>query len=205
VICPRRPPTTFGAPPISTLTLRSPVGSRAAAEIADLHPRRARERVAVDPARLQEDANASPPRGLQRNGATDAEVVASGPRAQRGRVAQTADERLHDQTGGEEATRSRDLAEAVTATVARSPRSVLRLTAHLTASACRRRIELQVEATEPGRWADQVIAVRGGGDSRPRLAKAASEASCTGDARVPHVLADLDDVPTLVFDDRRDR
>ena len=115
-------------------------GHALAAEIADLasEVRAYRERVAVDPARLQEvRERIAALRGLQRKyGATDAEVVAFLDRA-RDEVAslQTADERLATiQTEVEEATRTVEtLAEAVTATRRSvAPELSIALTAHLT-------------------------------------------------------------------------
>ena len=189
-------------------------GHALAAEIADLasEVRAYRERVAVDPARLQEvRERIAALRGLQRKyGATDAEVVAFLDRA-RDEVAslQTADERLATiQTEVDEATRTVEtLAEAVTATRRTvAPELAGTLTGHLTDLGMPgAEIELQLEATEPGPMgADRVELRFCGGPGQPSLALA--KAASGGElSRVMlacrSVLADLDDVPTLVFDE----
>ena len=189
-------------------------GRALAAEIADLasEVRAYRERVGVDPARLQEvRERVAALKGLQRKyGATDAEVVAFLDQA-RGELAslQTADERLAAiQAEVEAASRTvAALAAAVTSTRrAAAPELSAALTAHLgDLGMPGATVELVVEAAEPGPLgADRVELRFQGGPAQPSLplAKAASGGELS---RVMlacrSVLADLDDVPTLVFDE----
>ena len=185
-----------------------------AAEVADLvsEVRAYREHVGVDPGRLQDvRERITALKSLQRKyGATDADVIAFLERA-RDELAslQTADERLAAiQAEVEEASATvASLAASLTETRRSiAPEVSAALTAHLTdlgmpgAS-----VELLVEGSEPGPLgADRVELLFQGGPGQPALplAKAASGGELS---RVMlacrSVLADLDDVPTLVFDE----
>jgi len=196
----------------------SPLGDRAAmlaAELSDLgHEVRAyRERVSVDPERLQQvRERIAALKGLQRKyGATDEDVIAFLTQARADLEAlQTADERLASiQAEVDEAERAvAGLAEQLhDARAAAAPELAAALTAHVEdlgmpgAS-----LELGVtREREPGPVGFDRVELRfRGGVSQPLvpLGKAASGGELS---RVMlacrSVLADLDDVPTLVFDE----
>jgi len=189
-------------------------GRALAAEIADLasEVRAYRERVGVDPARLQMvRERIAALKGLQRKyGATDEEVVVFLERARDELSSlQTADERLVTiQADVEAATRT---VEALAAAIGATRRAVApdlsgALTVHLADLGMPgAAIDLFVDDTELGPLgADRVELRFQGGASQPSLplAKAASGGELS---RVMlacrSVLADLDDVPTLVFDE----
>jgi len=185
-----------------------------ATEVADLasEVRAYREQVGIDPDRLQSvRERISALKALQRKyGATDAEVLSFLGRARDERDAlQTADERLASmQVQVDAATAAvASLAGAITETrVGVAPKLSASLTSHLADLGMPgAAIELAVEPDEPGPLGADRIELRfRGGVSQPALplAKAASGGELS---RVMlacrSVLADLDDVPTLVFDE----
>ncbi len=189
-------------------------GQALAAEVADLvsEVRAYREHVGVDPARLQEvRERITVLKSLQRKyGATDADVIAFLQRAGDELASlQTADERLAAiQTEVEDASATVASLAAALSETRRSiaPEVAAALTAHLTDLGMPgAAVELLVEASEPGPLgADRVELLFRGGPGQPALplAKAASGGELS---RVMlacrSVLADLDDVPTLVFDE----
>ena len=189
-------------------------GRALVAEIADLasEVRAYRERVGVDPARLQTvRERIAALKGLQRKyGSTDAEVISFLDQAREELASlQTADQRLLTiQAEVEAATHTVEaLAAAVTATRRTvAPRLSGALTGHLTDLGMPGvAVELLLEDVEPGPLgADRVELRFRGGPSQPSLplAKAASGGELSRVMLACRaVLADLDDVPTLVFDE----
>ncbi|MEP6758773.1 MAG: DNA repair protein RecN [Actinomycetota bacterium] len=185
-----------------------------ATEVVDLasEVRAYRERVGIDPARLQDvRERIASLKGLQRKyGATDTAVLAFLERARDELVSlQTADERLASISAEVEAATGTvaALAETVSATRrAVAPELSDALTTHLAELGMPgAAIDLVLETDQPGPLGADRIELRfRGGASQPSLplSKAASGGELS---RVMlacrSVLADLDDVPTLVFDE----
>jgi DNA repair protein RecN (Recombination protein N) len=208
-----------GAATIAALDAEaSPLADRAAtlaAELRDLAQeiRAYRERVWVDPERLQlvrERLGAL--RGLQRKyGATDAEVVAFLDRARADLEAlETADERLVSIRADVETAETAVVAlgDEMHATRAEAaPRLAAALTAHLEDLGMPgARIEISADrVAEPGPMGVDRVELRFRGGASQPLAALGKTASGGELSRVMlacrSVLADLDDVPTLVFDE----